>query len=164
MGARSSQLQIRVTPAEKAALKRLAHATGQSVSNYVLTRVLPREEMLVAELYQSLADSRSDPRRKLVELARILEHISPSDIEARVPEPEPGTLGPVLMNSIAALIESAAHEKGASTPPWVATVPPLPRPHFGWPLRSLRPHQLRVTPVPFKRRNLFFDPAAGPSP
>jgi len=164
MGARSSQLQIRVTPGEKAALKRLASAAGESVSTYVLSRVLPSEDRIIAGLYGALAEAGADRRATLAELARVLEGMSPADVGERVPEPEPGTLGPVVLNSIAALVESAAHRQGVDPPGWASRVPPLPRPHFGWALRSLRPHQLRVTPVAFKRRNLFFDPAIGPSP
>jgi uncharacterized protein (DUF1778 family) len=164
MDVRSSQLQIRVTPAEKAALRRLATAAGESVSTYVLSRVLPSEERVLTRLYAELQETRSDHRPTLAELARVLEGMSPTDIEERVPEPELGALGPVLLNSIAALVEGAAHRKGVDPPTWVADVPPLPRPHFGWALRSLRPHQLRVAPVPFKRRNMFFDPATGPTP
>ena len=164
MGARSSQLQIRVTAAEKDALKRLAAAAGESVSAYVLARVLPSEERLIAGLFGELAVAGSDHRPTLAELSRVLERMDPHDIGARIPEPEPGTLSPTLLNIVAALVESATHRKGVDPPRWVGGVPPLPKPHFGWPLRSLRPHQMRVTPIPFKRRNLFFDPAAGPSP
>ena len=164
MGARSSQLQIRVTPAEKAALKRLATAAGESVSTYVLSRVLPSEERVVVALYDALAEKGRDHRATLAELAKVLERMPPTEIHESIPEPDPSALGPVLLNSVAALVETAAHRKQVDPPGWVARVPPLPRPHFGWVLRSLRPHQLRVAPIPFKRRNLYFDPSTGPSP
>jgi len=164
MGARSSQLQIRVTPAEKAALKRLATAAGESVSTYVLSRVLPSEERVVAALYDALAEKGRDHRATLAELARVLEAMPSVELQERVPAPDAGALGPVLLNSIAALVETAAHRKAVDPPDWVAAVPPLSRPHFGWALRSLRPHQLRVAPIPFKRRNLYFDPTTGPTP
>lgn len=164
MGARSSQLQIRVTPAEKAALRRLATAAGESVSTYVLSRVLPPEERLLTALYNELADPGRDHRATLARLAAVLEGMGPSDVRERVPEPDRATLAPVLLNSICALVETAAHGKEVDPPAWVADVPPLSRPHFGWTLRSLRPHQLRVAPIPFKRRNLYFDPSTGPSP
>jgi len=164
MGARSSQLQIRVTPAEKATLKRLADAAGESVSSYVLSRVLPSEEQLIGQLYEQLAEGGSDHRPIMTRLQRALADLPAAELGERVPPPDPSGLGPFLLNAVAALVETAAHEKGADPPDWVATVPPLARPHFGWPLKSLRPHQVRVTPVPFKRRNLFFDPATGPTP
>jgi hypothetical protein len=36
-------------------------------------------------------------------------------------------------------------------------VAPLDEPWFAVPLESLRPHLLRVSPVPFKHRILFID-------
>ncbi|MGH7310893.1 MAG: plasmid mobilization protein, partial [Candidatus Rokuibacteriota bacterium] len=39
--AKSAQLQIRVSPAEKAAIQRAARRAGLDMSAYVLTRVLP---------------------------------------------------------------------------------------------------------------------------
>jgi uncharacterized protein (DUF1778 family) len=164
MGTRTSQLQIRVTPAEKAALQRLASAAGETVSGYVLSRVLPSTELELAHLLSELAEPGADRRGLLRRLERTLETVAPADLAETLPAPEPGALTAVLMNCVAALVETAAHRKGVRPPSWVSAVPPLPRPHFGWPLRSLRPHQIRVSPVPFKRRNVFFDPAVGPSP
>jgi hypothetical protein len=164
MGARTSQLQIRVTPAEKAALKRLADASGDSVSGYVLSRVLPSAELELGSLLDALTQTGTNHRVTLAEFQRTLDRLGPVDLTTAVPPPAPGTLSPVLLNCVAAMVESTARRMGSGPPPWVRDVPPLPRPHFGWVLRSLRPHQLRVAPVAFKRRNIFFDPATGPSP
>jgi hypothetical protein len=164
MGAKSSQLQIRVTPAEKAALKRLAKAAGQSVSGYVLSQALPSEERRLTRLYDRLTETGADHRPTFRDLEELLVEIPASELGDAVPEPESDGLGAVLLNSVAALVEREAHRKGVPPPEWTARVPPLPRPHFGWPMRSLRPHQLRVAPIPFKRRNIYFDPATGPAP
>jgi hypothetical protein len=40
-------------------------------------------------------------------------------------------------------------------------VPPLDEPHFATPLRGLRLHLLRASPVAFKRRNIFVDSSVG---
>ena len=164
MGNRTSQLQIRVTPDEKAALKRLAAAAGESVSSYVLTRVLPSRELELATLYRSLSETGVDHRATLAAVERLLSDLDGSELRERVPPPEAETVSPVLLNCLAAIVETVAHRTQSDPPAWVAAVPPLPRPHFGWSLGSLRPHQLRVSPIPFKRRNIFFDPAVGPSP
>lgn len=164
MAARTSQLQIRVSPAEKAALKRLAGAAGESVSSYVLSRVLPSAELELAALLERLAEAGADHRATLVEFESTLERAPGTDLPTRVPPPAPNALSPILLNCVAAMVERAAHDSGVDPPTWVADVPPLQRPHFGWVLRSLRPHQLRVAPLAFKRRNVFFDPAVGPSP
>jgi len=160
MGTRDSQLQIRVTSAEKAALKRLAEAAGESVSSYVLARVLPSVELDLVRLYQGLAETGVHHGATLREVEETLERVAGSQLDT-LPPPAVGSLSPALANCVAAMIESAAQRKGVAPPAWVASVAPLPRPHFGWVLRSLRPHQVRVSGVSYKRRNLFFDPAAG---
>lgn len=164
MAPKTSQLQIRVTVDEKEALKRLAAAAGLSVSSYVLSRVLPLAELEFTRLYARAAEPGVDRMPLLDELDQALERLTGVDLATKVPRPDGRTLSPVLHNCIAAMVERVAARKRAAPPRWVSDVPPLARPHFGWSLQSLRPHQIRVTPVAFKRRNLFFDPAAGPSP
>ena len=162
MGTRTSQLQIRVTPEEKAALKRLASAAGESVSSYVLDRVLPSAQIDLTLMLEALGQVGVDHRATLSRFARTLERVPGAELAATVPAP--GSLSPVLLNYVAALVETAANEKRVEPPDWVKRVRPLEAPHFAWVLRSLRPHQVRRSPVPFKRRNIFFDPAGGPSP
>ena len=60
-----------------------------------------------------------------------------------------------VQNYVAAMIELAAHQKGVAAPGWVREVPPLEEPHFATALGGLRLHLLQVSPVPFKRRNIF---------
>ena len=134
------------------------------MSGYVLARVLPSAELALAQTLERLAEPGVDHRSSLEDFASLLDGLSPTDLSTSVPAPDPGRLSPVLANSVAALVETAAHDKGVPPPEWVRSVPPLTRPHFGWTLRSLRPHQVRVSPIPFKRRNIFFDPATGASP
>ena len=55
MQTKTSQLQIRVSPEEKSALKRLAASAGQSVSSYVLSRVLPSAELEFTGIYSRLS-------------------------------------------------------------------------------------------------------------
>lgn len=164
MGARTSQLQIRVTPAEKAVLKRLADAAGESVSSYVLGRALPSSELELIGLYRRLTETGVDHSVTLVELESVLERLPGSDFGESVPPPGSEGISVLLLNCVAAMVEAAAHRKGVDPPGWTAQTPPLTQPHFGWALRSLRPHQIRLSPVAFKRRNIFFDPARGPSP
>ena len=50
---KSAQLQIRVSPAEKAAIERAAHRAGLDMSAYVLARVLPALRIRLAELTEA---------------------------------------------------------------------------------------------------------------
>lgn len=160
MTAKTQQLQIRVTPRQKAALKRQAAAAGLDVSSYVMSRVLPDEASRFAELLRLLPH---ETQRKygLAELNDLLSASPPAifgDVLARA---DLGALAPYLQNYVAAMIEQAAELKQVAPPPWVRGIPPLDVPHFATPLLGLRMHLLRSAPVPFKRRNIFVDAAVG---
>jgi hypothetical protein len=161
MTGRTSQLQIRVSPEQKAALKRLAAAAGQNVSQYVLARALPRSG---DELSGALDELRreGDSRSALETAVRVLSGLGRTDLEMALGSWSAEGMPPLTQNRVAALVEDVTAARGIDPPLWAAAVPPLPRPHFRWTLDSLRPHQLRATRVAWKRRNLF-DPHA-PSP
>jgi hypothetical protein len=161
MSSRTSQLQIRVTPGEKETLKRLARAEGRSVSAYVLSQALPSASRDMAAAVEELATA-GGGLRAAGPLWTLLRSLTGDEIASAAAQPRLSALSPRDRNLVAALVEEAACEKGVDPPDWVRTVPPLDRPHFGWALESLKPHQLRVTPAPFKARNLFFDPATRP--
>ena len=67
MAAKTQQLQIRVTPRQKAALKRQADAAGRDVSSYVLSRLVPPEQDRFATILRAL-ESDADLRFALAEL------------------------------------------------------------------------------------------------
>jgi Mobilization protein NikA len=161
MSAKTSQLQIRVTEGEKETLKRLAQAAGLSLSSYVLAQALPSTDQKFAAGIEALADGQVDQRVALNQVRSALRDLSPQDGLAH---PRIRELSPVLQNMVAAIVEQFAQDKGADPPDWVKDISPLERPHFGWSLSSLRPYQIRVTPVPYKRRNVFLDPATSLTP
>jgi uncharacterized protein (DUF1778 family) len=163
MSARTSQLQIRVTPDEKAALNRMARVAGENVSSYLLTRVLPSRELEVARLMAGLGEPKPGAERALSELAQVLQQLSGLELAHSVPAPDPD-VPPVTANRVAALVETVAGRKGVEAPPWTHDVPALARPSFRWTLVSLKPHQMRRTPVALKRRNVFMDPASTAAP
>lgn len=160
MSLKSRQLQIRVTPRQKATLKRLARGAGQDVSAYVLSRVLPAARLRFGELVQSL---RNDGARRfaLAELNDLLAGLAPIELPDAVAEAEMDGLSPYLQNYVAAMVEQAAHHKSVAPPAWVRGVAPLTEPHFATSLPGLRLHLLRAAPVPFRRRNIFVDSGVG---
>jgi len=160
MSAKSAQLQIRVTPRQKAALKRHASAAGLDVSSYVLARVLPVESDRFAVIVRSIANA-AEHRFALAELNDFLHACAPIAFSEAVARANVGELSPFLQNYVAAMVEQAAGQKHAPPPSWVRDVLPLDDPHFATPLRSLRMHLLRSAPVSFKRRNIFVDAAVG---
>ena len=85
MASKSQQLQIRVAPRQKAALKRLARAAGVDVSAYVLARALPAAGVEFAAILARLGDE-DDHRYALAELNDFLRrtaqkyfHLDPSE-------------------------------------------------------------------------------------
>ena len=162
MRAKSQQLQIRVTPDQKAALKRLARAAGQDVSGYVLSRTLPEAQVRFGEIIHALRDG-EDHRFALAELNDLLSGLTRAqlpDAVAALP-PEMRDLSPLLQNYVAAMVEQASHQRAVPAPSWARHVPPLETPYFATPLRSLRLHLLRASPAPFKRRNILVDSGVG---
>jgi uncharacterized protein (DUF1778 family) len=157
---RSEQLQIRLTPAEKAALKRRARAAGQDLSAYVLARALPPEADRLAAIVAALRDD-ANRRFALAALNDSLSSLTPIEFSDAVVRIDVHTLSPLLQNYVAAMVEHAAHGNNVAAPEWTDAVVPLGEPFFATDLKSLRLHLLRITPVAFRRRNIFADSTVG---
>ena len=160
MAGKSQQLQIRVTPAEKAALKRAARRAGLDVSQYVLSRLLPPARSRLLDIVAALR--RGEPTRfALAELHDLLAGLPAPQFSDAVAEVDLAGLSPTVANYVAAMVEQAASQKGVVGPRWTREVDPLEAPYFAVPFPRLRPHLLRDAPVAFKRRNLFVDATIG---
>lgn len=160
MAVKSQHLQIRVTPRQKAALKRSAAAAGLDVSTWVLARVLPSEPDRFRDLLRALEDDTSS-RFVLAELNDFLHASAPIDFSMAVAEASLRHLSPMLQNYVTAMVELAAYQKRLVPPAWARDVAPLDQPYFATSLKSVRPYLLRVSPIPFKRRNIFIDASIG---
>lgn len=154
MGNKTSQLQIRVSPEQKVALKRLASEAGVSVSAYVLSVVLPSTQEEFQAQVRALASS-IDRSKALSDLTLFLSGLSPAEFPTAVADLDLSKLSLTLQNYVAAAVEQEAQRKQLDPPGWVASVPAPDQPNFAWDLPSLRPHLMRVTPLTFKRRNVF---------
>lgn len=160
MGSKSEQIQIRVTPREKARLKRSAAAAGQDVSSYVLSRALPLSQQRFEQLLGLLSDE-LQRRYVLAELNDLLTRLAADELGQAVVHADLSRLSAYWRNYVAAMVEQACHMKGVLPPAWTADVAPLGAPHFAVPLKSLRLHLLQASPVPFRRRNIFVDSGVG---
>jgi hypothetical protein len=160
---KSHQLQVRVTANEKSAIRRLAHAAGLDVSSYVLTRVLPATQGRFDGLLLALA-ARHGRSYVLAELNDFLSALSGPELAEAVGLVEGAVLEALSeyeRNYVAAMVELACARRDRAPPAWTTDVRPLARPRFGTELKSVRPHLLRASPVPFKRRNIFIDASIG---
>jgi len=160
MGSRSEQLQIRVTPREKNALKRRARSAGQDLSAYVLALALPAGTKDFTGIIDAVQDE-TDRRFALAELNDALSALVPFEFATAVDSIDVRALDPLWQNYVAAMVEQTARANGVQAPAWTRNVVPLDLPHFGTPLRSMRSHLLRVAPIAFKRRNIFVDASVG---
>jgi hypothetical protein len=157
---KTQQLQIRVTPEQKSALARRARRAGQDVSSYVLSRALPDAALRLSEILGALGEA--DRRRfALAELSDFLTELAPREFAEVIADADLRGASAFVQNYVAAMVELAAHQKGVAAPGWVREVPPLEEPHFATALAGLRLHLLRMSPVPFRRRNLFIDSSLG---
>lgn len=162
MTLRSSYVQIRVTPAEKARLRRLADAAGRDLSSYMLARALPANRLRFRELLEVLeGEGEAGARLPLAELNDFLAALAPVELDDALADADPSRLSPFVAAYVAAMVEVACHGKNATPPAWTRRVPALEVPWFASPLRGHRLHLLRASPVPFRRRNLFIDASIG---
>lgn len=161
MGNKTSQLQIRVSPSQKAVLKRLAEAAGTSVSEYVLSRALPSHRLELRERIEALRDA-PDLGSALGQLADFLRELPEEVFLEATSGSGPIHLPSLLQNYAAAAVEREASRRRLPAPGWTRAVRPLRSPHFAWDLRSLRPHLMRITPPAFKRRRVFVAVPADP--
>ncbi len=157
--AKSSQLQIRVSPAQKAAIGRAARRAGLGMSAYVLARLLPKPARRFQDLTAACVDAEA-ARFALAELNVWLAGLGGSELQEAVSSPPPH-LTPYLANYVAAMVEEACAKAGAAPPSWLRAVPPLAEPAFGSSLLSLRLYLLTHSPAPFRRRNIFIDAGVG---
>ena len=160
MSKRSAFVQIRVTPKEKATLMGLAESAGQDLSRYILSRSLPSNRLRFEEIVRMLREGVDHPF-VLAELNDTLAGLAPVEFPDAVGTADLSGLSPFLSNYVAAMVEHASGLKHVNPPSWTSSVEPLARPHFATPLRSLRLHLMRASPVPFKRRNIFVDSSVG---
>ena len=156
---KSGQLQIRVSPAQKAAIGRAARRAGLDMSAYVLARLLPAPARRFQELTGACADSR-DARFALAELNAWLASLAAGELQEAVASPPP-RLTPYLANYVAAMTEYACAKNGVAPPSWTRATAPLAEPAFGSTLMSLRLYLLTHSPPPFRRRNIFIDSGVG---
>jgi uncharacterized protein (DUF1778 family) len=157
---KTAQLQVRVSPSEKEALRRRARAAGLGISEFVLSRLLPPAGERFAGILAALR-APGERRFALAELNDLLADLAPQEFGEALADAPPSALGSATLNRVAAMVEQAAAAKGVPPPAWAASIPPLEEPDFASDLRSLRAHLLRSSPAAFRRRNLFVDAGVG---
>lgn len=158
---KSTWLQVRLTSAEKEALRESAARAGQDISSFVIQRTLwpaaPEFEQLVRWMLRS-----PDSHVPYAEFADYL-HTLPAARGAELASKPAGfdELSAYQQNSICAMIEHRCAFWEVNPPRWLLEVPSLDVPHFAGGLMSWRPYLLVMSPLVFRRRNLFVERGMG---
>ncbi len=158
--AKLSQLQVRVSEAEKSAIRRAARQAGMDMSAYVLSRVLPAPAAAFQEAIAALSEA-AEPSFALAELNSLLASLTASELRQAVAAGPQAALSPFLANYVAAMCETACNMRSVPVPAWTRRIEALPEPVFGSALPSLRLYLLTRSPAPFRRRNIFIDSSVG---
>lgn len=159
-GSKSAQLQIRVSPAQKAAIERAARGAGMDMSAYVLDLALPESAARFAARVKACGDAGSQ-RFALAELNTFLSNLASTELRTAVAAAPSVALTDFLANYVAAMVEYACARARMSPPAWTRLTKPLAEPFFGSTLQSLRLYLLTHSPAPFRYRNLFIDSSVG---
>lgn len=155
-----SQLQIRLSEEDKAAIRAAADRAGVDMSAYVLSRVLSAPGKQFQGSVKALAGPLA-PSYALADINSLLSRLSTPELRDATASPPEVDLSPFLANYVAAMIETACQKRGLPAPAWTRRIAPLDVPAFGSTLRSLRLHLLRHSPAAFRRRNIFIDAGLG---
>jgi hypothetical protein len=158
--AKTSQMQIRVSAGEKAAIQRAASRAGMDMSAYVLSCVLSVPAAEVRDCVLKCAAAAS-PRFALAELNSLLASLTAGELRDAIAAPLPPGLSAFLCNYIAAMVESACAQRAVAVPAWTRSIAPLAEPAFGSDLQSLRLYLLTRSPPAFRCRNIFIDATVG---
>ncbi len=158
--AKTDQLQIRVSPAEKALIKRTAKRANMPMSDWVLSKLLPDPQQRFQALVRALRKA-DDASYVLASLNDFLTPLSAGELISAVYEPPSVILSDYFSNYVAAMIELACYRNAVGSPSWLNDIPRLSEPVFITSLKSLRLHLLLHSPPPFRRRNIFIDASIG---
>ena len=158
---KSSQLQIRVSPEEKARIRARAASAGMDVSKWVLQQLLPPVEERFQRLCRGLDATPVKRKYVFAELNDFLSQLSARELVQAVRHRPAIELPAFEANYLAAMVEQASAVMAVSPPDWTRQVKPLDQPWFASSLKNLRLHLLTASPPPFRRRNLFVDSTIG---
>ncbi len=156
MARKTEQLQIRVSPEQKRALRRLARRAGTDMSSWILDRVLPAEATRFQSMIAKLVDHEGKASA-LAELADFLRDLPAGGFARATAEAPQAALDAGTLNHLAATVDHAAVNRGLTPPAWTTESPVPVEPVFGSALSSVRLHLLTTAPVAFRRRNIFVD-------
>ncbi len=160
---KTEQLQIRVSPEAKAAIKKRAEAANMDMSEWILAALFPQASREFQQLVSEVSKQGQSSNRfyAFAALSDFLHGLDPGQLNQAISEQPVTVLNEFGYNYIAAMVELACHQKKISPPTWIQNAKGLSEPYFGSSLLSLRLYLLKNAPIPFKKRNIFIDSSVG---
>ena len=158
--AKLSELQGRVSEAQKTVIRRVAEQAGMDMSAYMLSRVLPAPASAFQEAVTALSGV-AEPSFALAALNALLSGFTAEELRQAVAAAPHAQCSPFLANDVAAMTETACAVRSVPVPAWVQSTEALTEPVFGSTLPLLRLSLLTRSPAPFRRRNIFIDSSVG---
>lgn len=152
---KNSQLQIRVSDAQKKAIQHAASLEEMEVSAWVLSKLLKNPQSVFLDKIEFLFKTPEKHKYALADLADFLKKLNSEELELILRTDWSAQLDPVASNYVAAMLETCAHKH--HIPARLSHIEPLETPYFGTELKSLRLYLLQVSPPSFRARNIFID-------
>ena len=158
---KNSQLQIRVSEAQKKSIQQAAALENRDISSWVLAKLFKSPKAQFLEKINTLFEEPSQRKYLLADLADFLTHLDSEPLKEVLQTAWFTHQDPFLSNYVAAMLELSAHQHQIPTGTALLPIEPLETPYFGTDLKSLRLYLLQVSPPPFRARNIFIDTSLG---
>lgn len=158
---KNSQLQIRVSEAQKKSIQQAAGLENRDISSWVLGKLFKSFRVQFLEKINLLFEKPSERKYLLADLADFLTHLDSEGLREVLQTAWFAHQDPFLSNYIAAMLEFCAHQHQIPSGNTLSAIEPLNRPYFGTDLKNLRLYLLQASPPPFRARNIFIDTSLG---
>lgn len=160
---KTEQLQIRVSAAIKAKIRKRARAANMDMSEWVLAALFPPLAFEFQNLCAEIAKQGQSSDRFCVfaALSDFLQRLDSEELARATIDRPDAKLDEFSFNYVAAMVELACHQKKTKPSAWLLEAVGLKEPYFGSPLLSLRLYLLSHALIPFKKRNIFIDSSIG---
>lgn len=119
MEKKTAQLQIRVTPRQKALIRQQAQAHGMDMTQWILTRSLPSRQETLHTVLAALAQGEQEPDLLFGDIFNLLKDLSAPEFSLTLARPPDIPLKDDHSDLLQAMVELAARQKGCLPPRWV---------------------------------------------
>lgn len=161
---KTEQLQIKVSLHMKEMIRKRAQAANMDLSEWLLENVFPSPYREFQSLINNLViqERLENPFIAFAELNDFLLQLCPDELVQAIQEGPQKKLSDLAFNYVAAMVEQACHKKKVmSLPLGLEEAAGVEKPYFRSSFQNLRLYLLTVSPISFRKRNIFTDSTVG---